>query len=84
MPTISKFYGLTIRMYFLPAEHHPPHIHVIYGEHAAAMEIRTGIIIEGELPVRAQNLAKEWLVLHKEELITMWESQDIKALPPLE
>ena len=47
MPTISRFYGITIRMYFLAAEHNPPHIHVIYGEDVAEIEIKTGEIIYG-------------------------------------
>jgi len=32
MPTISSFYGITIKMYFQQSEHNPPHFHVIYGE----------------------------------------------------
>ncbi|MBR0473390.1 MAG: DUF4160 domain-containing protein [Erysipelotrichaceae bacterium] len=30
MPVLSRFYGITIRMYFQQAEHNPPHIHAIY------------------------------------------------------
>jgi hypothetical protein len=29
MPTISQFYGITIRMYF--DDHPPPHFHAYYG-----------------------------------------------------
>ena len=47
MPVISRFYGIIIRMYFLQSEHNPPHIHAIYGEDVAALEIQTGNIIEG-------------------------------------
>ncbi|MBR1478985.1 MAG: DUF4160 domain-containing protein [Lachnospiraceae bacterium] len=32
MPVISRFYGIVIRMYFIQAEHNPPHIHAIYGD----------------------------------------------------
>lgn len=53
MPIISKFYGITIRMYFFQSEHNPPHIHAIYGEYAAAIEIETGEIIEGNMPGKA-------------------------------
>ena len=30
MPEIARFYGIIIRMYFLPGEHNQPHIHAIY------------------------------------------------------
>ena len=40
MPTISNFYGMTIKIYFLGKEHNPPHIHVIYGEYTAAINIK--------------------------------------------
>ena len=84
MPTISRFYGLTIRMYYLGAEHNPPHIHVIYGEDTAEIEIRSGSILKGDLPVRAQALVREWLALHRKELLIMWETQEIRNVPPLD
>ncbi len=40
MPVLSRFYGIIIRMYFQQAEHNPPHIHAIYGEDMAAIEIK--------------------------------------------
>jgi hypothetical protein len=83
MPTISRFYGITIRMYFLAAEHNPPHIHVIYGEDAAEIEIKTGEIIYGSLPAKAQSLVYEWVSLHRDELVEMWETQEFRSIPPL-
>lgn len=61
MPTISRFYGIVVRMYFLPSEHNPPHIHAIYGENAASIEIETGAIIDGYLPGKALSLTQEWM-----------------------
>src|ERR1043166_4233240 len=37
MPTISRFYGITIRMYW--TDHGPPHFHAIHGGTAAAFAI---------------------------------------------
>ena len=37
-------------MYFQQAEHNPPHIHAIYGEDMAAIDIQTGEVLEGHLP----------------------------------
>lgn len=84
MPVLARFYGIVIRMYFLGSEHNPPHIHAIYGEDTAALDIRSGEIIDGHLPKRAALLVKEWMTLHKDELIEMWETQEFKKLDSLE
>ena len=53
MPVISRFYGIIIRMYFQQSEHNPPHIHAIYGENMAVININSGEVLEGELPPKA-------------------------------
>ena len=70
-------------MYFLAAEHNPPHIHVIYGEDVAEIEIKTGEIIYGSLPAKAQSMVREWVSLHRDELEEMWETQEFRNIPPL-
>ena len=84
MPVLSRFYGIVIRMYFQQKEHNPPHIHALYGENMAAIDIRTGSVIEGELPAKAVELVREWIELHKEELLYIWNTQEFKQLAPLE
>ena len=84
MPTLSRFYGIVIRMYFLPSEHKPPHIHAIYGENVASINIETGAVMSGYLPAKALSMIREWLKLHRAELAEIWESQEFKSIPPLE
>ena len=84
MPVLSRFYGIVIRMYFQQAEHNPPHIHAIYGEDMAAIDIQTGEILEGYLPPKALSMVREWIDLNREDLLLMWETQDFKKLSPLE
>ena len=84
MPVLCKFYGIVIRMYFLQKEHNPPHIHAIYGDDVAAITIADGKILEGALPSKALEMVREWISLHKDELLLMWDSQDFKHLPPLD
>lgn len=84
MPVLSRFYGIVIRMYFLQKEHNPPHIHAIYGDDMAAITIADGNVLEGALPSKALELVKEWITLNKEELLSIWESQNFKHIPPLE
>ena len=84
MPILSKFYGITIRMYFQQAEHNPPHIHALYGDEIAAIEILTGDILEGNLPPKALSMVREWTELHKNDLLQIWKTQEFIKLPPLE
>lgn len=84
MPVLAKFYGIIIRMYFLQSEHNPPHIHAIYNEDVAAIDFMTGNVIEGHLPPKAMNMVQEWISIHKEELKTIWDTQEFKQLAPLE
>ncbi|MGD0732047.1 MAG: DUF4160 domain-containing protein [Terracidiphilus sp.] len=69
MPTISRFYGILIQMYF--GDHVPPHFHALYAEFEALIDIRTFEIIRGELPSRAIALVLEWAQQHREELTAL-------------
>ena len=79
MPTISVFYGLSIRMYW--DEHAPPHFHVTYGGDKAVLRIDNLEIIRGSLPRRARLLTLEWAALHRSELMENW-GLCAKKLPP--
>ena len=84
MPVLSRFYGIVIRMYFQQAEHNPPHIHALYGEDMAAIDIQTGEVLEGHLPPKALAMVREWAAIHKTDLLHMWETQAFISLSPLE
>ena len=84
MPTISSFYGMTIKMYFQQSEHNPPHFHVIYGEFVGVIEIESLLMIEGDLPGKAYSLIREWAEKYKEDLLKIWDTQKFIKLPPLE
>lgn len=84
MPVIARFYGIVIKMYFSQSEHGVPHFHAIYGEYNAIFDIQTLEMLEGDLPVRAQRLVKEWGAQYQPELLWMWNSHEFKQLPGLE
>ena len=84
MPSLAQFYGIIIRMFFQQADHNPPHIHAIYGGDVAEFDIRTGEILEGELPPKATAMVREWIELHRSELLSIWDTQDFKKIEPLE
>lgn len=71
-------------MYFLAKEHNPPHFHVIYNECLGVIDIQTLEMMEGDLPNKALNMAREWGKLHQEELLDIWNTQNFRTLPPLE
>lgn len=83
MPTISIFYGISVKMY--AEDHLPPHIHVFYGDDVEMISIRDGRVLKGTIPKRAHKLAMEWWEIHRDELEEMWDTQKLnKKLPPLE
>lgn len=84
MPVICRFYGMVVKMYFGQSEHNPPHIHVVYGECIGIIDIQTTAMLEGDLPPKALAMVQEWTASHQAALLEMWESQEFRALPPLE
>lgn len=83
MPEITRFYGIVIKIFFL-REHNPPHFHAIYGEYNGIFEISTLKMLEGDLPIKAQNLIVEWASNYQEKLMEMWNEKQLQKLPPLE
>ena len=83
MPEIARFYGIVIKMYFKARDHEPSHIHAIYGDCMGEFNIKTMKMIQGDLPRKGQELVREWLSLHQSELQEMWDSQNVRKLPPL-
>jgi hypothetical protein len=70
MPEICRFFGIVIKMFF--DDHNPPHFHAEYGGEEAIIEIATLAIIAGSLPARALGLVTEWAILHRDELLSLW------------
>lgn len=66
MPTISRFYGIRIRMYF--DELHGLHFHADYAGESAQISLVDGRVMSGRLPVRAFRLVSDWASEHHSEL----------------
>jgi hypothetical protein len=85
MPKISYFLGISVYMYY--DDHNPPHFHAIYNEFVAVLNINTGKIIAGKLPPKVYELIKEWMDIHKKELLKDWELakkfKKLKKIKPL-
>ena len=83
MPEIARFYGIVIKMFFKPKEHDPSHLHAIYGECVGVFDLQSLEMTDGDLPLTAQRLVKEWMSLHQNELNEMWRTQKIVKIQPL-
>lgn len=84
MPVISRFSGITIRMYLRQKEHNPPHIHVIDGDYVGIFSVSDGEMYEGDIPIKSQQLVKRFIHKYSEQLMRMWETQNFETLPPIE
>ena len=83
MPVISRFLGIIIAMYY--NDHAPPHFHAKYGGFEILVDIKSGEIISGKFPSRAQKHVLEWLELHRIDLLKDWQlAEDRKPLNPIE
>ena len=54
-------------------QHHRPHFHAYYQEHAAAFSIDTVECLGGELPQAQRRLVEAWVEIHRPELQKDWE-----------
>jgi hypothetical protein len=57
---------------------------MLYAEYNGVFNIQTLEMMEGDLPLRAQRLVKDWASQHQQELLAMWNTNEFKRLPGLE
>ncbi len=84
MPVISRFHGITIKMYLRQKEHNPLHIHAIYEDCVGMFSLIDGEMFEGDIPSKGQQMVKEFIKHYRSKLLEMWETQDFEKLPPVE
>jgi hypothetical protein len=86
MPEISRFFGISIRMYF--DDHDPPHFHAVYAAAEAEIAIAPIAVLRGRLPRRALGMVVEWAAAHQQELMDDWEllrnAQPPRCIDPLD
>lgn len=86
MPTLSRFFGISVRMYY--DDHKRPHFHAYYGEDDASVTIDTLEVIEGHLPRRARAMLIEWAAEHRAALWENWTAAErhepFHTIPPLD
>lgn len=74
MPEIARFFGIVIRMFVeAGVQHHKPHFHAYYQEHAAVFAMDTLECLGGGLPIAQRRLVEAWAEIHRVELEVDWE-----------
>jgi Domain of unknown function (DUF4160) len=83
VPTISRFRGMTISMYF--KDHSPPHFHVWSQGRAASIRIDPVELLDGRIDRKQFALVKRWANLHRKELEENWQRARARGtLKPIE
>ena len=70
MPNIQTINGIKINVY--PNDHIPPHIHAIYGEYEALIEITTLETLRGYLPKTQLQIVQNFVNDNGEELLNLF------------
>jgi len=81
MPTISKFYGISISIRVREGNHNRPHFHARYGEFEVSIAMNNFEILGGRLPRRALELTLIWAALHQAELFSAWQALRDERVP---
>lgn len=85
MPELSRFYGISIYMYYM--DHDPPHIHVKYNSFEAVFSLLSNEMILGFVPNRVSKMVIEWMAINSGLLLDNWErckiGLEINKIKPL-
>lgn len=85
VPTISRFFGIAITMYF--DDHGLPHFHARHTSGEAKVRIDTLEVIESTLGRRQLRFALAWAELHQDELAANWRraraGETLQEIEPL-
>jgi hypothetical protein len=85
VPTISRFFGITIAMYF--DDHGPAHFHARHADGAAKIRIDTLEVIDSTLNRRHLRFVLAWAELHQSELADNWRlarsGETLQEIEPL-
>ena len=79
MPTISKFYGLVIRM--MRVRDFGARFHAIYDNSELIVNLWPLKIVAGEAPARVKDMVLEWATQHQQELLMAWNKMQSGEQP---
>ena len=82
MPTISAFYGITIRIFCEKnIKHNLMHFHAYYNEYSCVVDINSCELINGDMPIKQRKLILAWAEIHKDRLLKNWKIVQSNGTP---
>ena len=72
MPLVATVEAIRVELYF--DDHPPPHFHACCAEFEARIEIGSGQVLNGSLPVAKQRALRAWLITHRMEMLGAWDA----------
>jgi Domain of unknown function (DUF4160) len=85
VPTISRFYGIAIQMFF--DDHSFPHFHARHAKGGAKIRIDNLEVLDSNLGRRQLRMVLAWAEVHQDELAENWRRarahETLKAIDPL-
>jgi Domain of unknown function (DUF4160) len=86
LPTISRFFGIVIAMYF--DDHGPAHFHARHADGEAKIRIDTLEPLDSTLGRRQLRFVLAWAELHQAELLDNWrlarDGETLREIDPLQ
>ncbi len=77
---VGRYNGIVFKIRTNEKNHTLPHVHAEYGEYSISIEIKTGRVLDGNLPNKNQKIAVNWVLNNQEELMHEWKDIAISAL----
>lgn len=56
-----------------PKDHNPPHVHCYKKDRSAVIDIRTGVVVFGDMKSADLKIVKKWVADNKDRLLEMWK-----------
>lgn len=71
---VGETNGIKFIVHTNEGKHHNPHVHAKYGEYEVSIDILTGDILVENIPKKNCKIAVEWVLSHKDKLLTDWKN----------
>lgn len=69
---VGKENGITFEIRSKESNHNIPHLHASYGEYNISIALDNQEILAGNLPIKKQKFAQNWVRANKEKLLGKW------------
>ena len=85
MPTLCRFGGIQIRMYWGESEHPPPHFHALKANEVLIVDIEALTIMESSASKATERKVLAWAKKRQSELLDRWDrSQQHQPIEPID